>query len=185
MELDKKAVFRLLQDQNTYGTVLHFIAFTTFGEEIYEMDSIELYGKLKDIYGTFMHDDCESKLQAIFTIITTNAFFENIEVFKAICITLSEGDPGLSEIGMEDPTVAEMMWAMYEAELNMDQGVFYPVVSHYIDKLIENEVEEVDGEQIIPGYEQYMIESIQDMKRQFRELGVKAQFPPIEDPVTL
>ena len=55
--MDRSAVADLLSDDNTFGTVAHIIAFSTYGEDMYEMDILELFHNLEDDYKTQLSQD--------------------------------------------------------------------------------------------------------------------------------
>jgi hypothetical protein len=136
MRLNKKEVYKLLESAETYGTVLHAICFELYGEEIYDIDSVELYARLSDDIGIYPHQDNESKLMAMITIISTPYFYDNVNVFETICKTLTTGDPGVVELGMEDPTLLEILWGVYEANLNVDAIEFSPLIEALIDRVL-------------------------------------------------
>ena len=92
--IDKKEAFKALSDDATFGTTAHVIALATFGEDIYEMDPLELFMNLEDEYKMELSSEVAEKLQAILLSTTTDAFYEDPTAFRAICNTLIEGDPG-------------------------------------------------------------------------------------------
>tara|TARA_B100000579_G_scaffold95302_1_gene75422 strand:- start:77 stop:637 length:561 start_codon:yes stop_codon:yes gene_type:complete len=141
-DLNKKEVFKALSDDATYGTTAHVISLATFGEKVYEMDPLELFMALQDEYKMEISDEVCEKLQAILLATTTDAFFEDPVAFRAISNTLIEGDPGFD--GFDNLTVPEILWAIYEVELNHEEMEFSPAVSKLIEKELEEEVEDID-----------------------------------------
>ena len=80
--LDKKAVFILLQDGDTFGFTLLTICLICYGEDTFKLDPLVLYQYLKEDFGTELNDDNENKLNALITALTTNFFFKDLDVFK-------------------------------------------------------------------------------------------------------
>ena len=77
MPPDPKQAFKALADDATFATTAHVIALNTFGDEIYDMDPLELIMALEDEYKMEMSEEVAEKLQAILLATTTSAFFED------------------------------------------------------------------------------------------------------------
>ena len=140
--IDKKEAFKALSDDATFGTTAHVIAIATFGEEIYEMDPLELFVELERHYKVEVSDEVCEKLQAVMLATTTDAFYEDATAFRAIANTLIEGEPGFD--GFDNLTVPEIMWSMYEVGLNHPGAPFSNQVSKLIEKELDEEVEDMD-----------------------------------------
>jgi hypothetical protein len=80
-------------------------------------DTIELYRRLEEKFSVRVHDDNESKIQAMINLVENDAFFESRSAFRATCNTLSIGDPGLRDDGVDDVEWPEMLWAMFVAAI--------------------------------------------------------------------
>jgi len=174
MNLNKKEIFKALSDDATYGTTAHIIALGTFGDDIYDMDPLELFMNLEDEYKVEMSDDLADKLQAILLATTTNAFFEDPVAFRAIANTLLEGDPGFD--GFDNVTTTEVLWSIYEVELNHEGTEFTPAVSALINKEIDNEGEDVDtlDEAMNSSYHQRAIRVFRkELEEQLQLVGVE------------
>jgi len=141
-KLDKKEVFKALSDDATFGTTAHVIAIATFGEEVYQMDPLELFMNLEDEYKMEISDEVCEKLQAILLATTTDAFYEDATAFRAIANTLIEGNPGFE--GFDNLTVPEILWSIYEVELNHEPIEFSASVNKLIATELEEEVEDMD-----------------------------------------
>jgi len=141
-QIDKKEAFKALSDDATFGTTAHVIALATFGEEIYNMDPLELFSALEDFYKMEMSDEVAEKLQALLLATTTDAFYEDPVAFRAIANTLIEGDPGFD--GFDNLTVPEILWSVYEVELNHPGTEFTQPINDLISKELEEEVEDMD-----------------------------------------
>ena len=171
-KIDKKEAFKALADDATFGTTAHVIALATFGEDIYQMDPLELFMNLEDEYKMELSDEVAEKLQAVLLATTTDAFYEDPVAFRAICNTLIEGDPGFD--GFDKLTVPEIMWSIYEVELNHPGTEFSKTIASIIEKEIEEEVEDIDelDEAIqLTYYQRAMRELKDDLDEQLTAVG--------------
>ena len=141
--LDPKAVAAAILDDATFATVLHVICLASFGEDIYEVDPIELYARLQDTFGAQLSETNEQKLQAILLATSTDAFYEDERAFMACCSSLLGGDPGFE--GLDDLTVAEIFWALYEVELNHGENEVSPAIRSIIAREVEEEADDSTG----------------------------------------
>lgn len=180
--LDQKGIRELLRDRNTYGTVLHIITYMLFGDELYELDSVELYKRISEVIGEFMPEENESKLQAIMTITTTDLFYKKPDVFSVIAQTLINGDPGITEAEVDTPSLSEVVWALYEAELNREEFPLSPSVVVFIDKIAESEgFDYEDTEQDSAYYMDIVVENVSEMADQLKKAGITGvKFPAID-----
>lgn len=170
--IDKKEAFKALSDDATFGTTAHVVALATFGEDIYEMDPLELFMNLEEAYKMELSDEVAEKLQAILLSTTTNAFYEDPTAFRAICNTLVEGDPGFD--GFDNLTVPEILWSIYEVELNHPGMEFSKSISSMIEKELEEEVEDLDelDEAIqVPYYHRAMRQLKDELSEQLEKIG--------------
>jgi hypothetical protein len=182
MKVDPKGAFKALYDEATFGTTAQVIALHTFGDEIYNMDPLELIAALEDEYRVEMSEKVAEKLQAILLSTTTDAFFEDPVAFRAIANTLLEGDPGFD--GFDDVTIPELLWAIYEVELNHPGTDFSPSVDRMIQEEIENDGEEIDtlDEAMHSKYHQRAVREFrEDLAAQLRPFGVAStDLPPVD-----
>jgi len=170
--IDRKEAFKALSDDATFGTTAHVIALATFGDEIYQMDPLELFMNLEDYYKMEMSNEVAEKLQAILLATTTDAFYEDPVAFRAICNTLIEGDPGFD--GFDKLTVPEILWSIYEVELNHPGMDFARSIKLMIEKELEEEVEDLDelDEAIqVPYYQRAIRELKDDLDNQLVSVG--------------
>lgn len=183
--LDDKEVYNALTDAGTFGTVLHAVCLHSFGETIYDDDPLELYMKLQDRYGAQLCEAGENKLQAMITSVTTDAFYDDAEAFRSIVSALSQGDPGVG--GLDDITVAEIFWAIYEVELNREAGLeeeFTPAIQRLITEEINEEAEDEGPADVRELRPNYVLREIAEQKQllysQLRKVGFrKFTLPPI------
>ena len=187
LKLDPKVVYRLISDDGTFATVLHIICMVAYGEEIYQVDPLELLIRLEEDFGVRVTDDNENKLKAILIGTSTDIFYEEPEGFRSICETLTNGDPGIEV--MDTLTISEVAWALYEIELSHGPGEFRPEVLRIIEQVISSEaIDPEDGTDVDP-YEYiwaYIKEVHQTLTGQLIELGIPpSDIPSPETPAIL
>lgn len=147
-DLNKKEVYKALSDSDTYATVLLAICLVSYGEETFKVDPLTLYQWLKEDYGAILSEASENKLNALLVSMTSDKFYTDLDVFKSVCKTLTDGDPGVYDPNFDDPTLIEILWGIYEVSLNTDKSVndkFAPVIEQFIQSASENEVNDFIG----------------------------------------
>lgn len=185
---DTRTAGDLLADPETPATVLHAIALAAYKDELYgdadkgveQMDPVELWVRLEEDFRTTIPEENENKLNALMFAISTDAFYEDPTVFTAVCMALYEGDLGdMVEGTLEDLTVPEMLWGIYEVELNRDdQPDFMPGVRAVMDSTIAEEAEEneqLEEVEVVPYYERFVDDMRLDLLEGLRKLGVPEQ----------
>lgn len=181
--INPEAAAKYLRDPDTKATTLHAIALGTLGfDEIYggndfddPIDPVELYVVLEETYKTSIPPENENKLNAIMLATATEAFFSIPEVFASICLGVSSGDLGDMVHGiMEHPTIAEMLEAIMEVQLNHDPDTeFTRKVESYIDDILETEgIEGLDD----PEAEDFVETAKQELLAELREVGVPESY---------
>jgi hypothetical protein len=115
-----------LGEPDTPALVLLTIAMWAFGDAVLgdpetgvePMDPSELWAGLNEIFGTWVSEEGENKLNAMTLALQGDLFYRDVEVFQAVATALFDGDLGdLLTIGFEDLTATEIMWAVLEVEL--------------------------------------------------------------------
>lgn len=185
---DKRTAGDLLADTETTATVLHLIILSAYGDELYgdeengiaAMDPIELWLRVKEDFSVTVPESNENKINALMVALSTDAFFEDPLAFISICNALYSGDLGdLVEGFMEDLTVPEMLWGIYEVELNRGQSeTFSNSINRLIDETISAEAEsneELEEAEVVPYYERFISDMRDDMLIQMRLLGVSEE----------
>lgn len=189
LKLDPKTVARMLTDDGTMATCLQIIALSAYGEEVYQVDPIELVMRLEEDFEAKLTEDNENKLKAILLATSTDIFYEDAEAFQAIGNTLLNGDPGIN--AMDPLTIPEMLWAVYEVELNHGPQEVTSSVQRVMDQVMSGEMTDADGD---PVMEQdpyayvwaFMTELHNRLKDQLSSLGVPSEaLPPIQTPEML
>lgn len=183
MKIDRRVVGDMLADPETSATSLHAVLLAFYKEDLYgdvaldipPMDPVELWVRVREDFHVNAHENNENKINALQLAIATDAFYEDPLAFISICLALYDGDVGDMVTGaLEEPTVAEVLWGIYEVELNRDDNQpFSPRVMEVIDETIAAEAEEQseDPADILPGYERLLEFKRQKMFEEMRLLG--------------
>ena len=183
-DVDRKVIGDLLADPDTTATALLVIVLRAYGEDVFgdaekgidPMDPVELWIRLQDDFHTTPHENNENRLNSLMVALSSDAFYEDKTVFMAVCSSLDDGDLGdIIEGGMEDITVCEMLWAIYEVELNRGDSVnFSPGIVAYMDNAMNTEADEQfeDTENPMSSWEQYLANKREQMFQELIMVGV-------------
>ncbi len=182
---DKRLAADLLADTETTATVLHMIVLAAYGDEVYgsiengieQAEPVELWMRIKEDFSVNIPESNENKVNALMLALSTDAFYDDPLAFISICNALYSGDLGdLVDGALEDLTMPEMLWGIYEVELNRgDSEGFALPIDRLIDEIIRNEAEdneELEEAEVVPYYEKFVAEMRDDMLVQMRMLGV-------------
>jgi len=165
---------KLLRDDSTFGSVLLTILLAAYGGDVFNKDVVELYADIRDDFNAELTEDCENRLNAILIAISTDDFFEDPEVFRAVCTSLYDGDLGDLVSGqLEDLTLPEILWAVYEVGLLRDDDPeMSPGVLRVLEHELAEEVAEMKEEDTEEYYDEFVREAKEDLKQQMLALGV-------------
>lgn len=182
---DKRLAADFLADTETTATVIHMIILAAYGDEVYgsleqniePADPVELWLRIKEDFSVNVPESNENKVNALMLALSTDAFYEDPLAFISIGNALYSGDLGdLVNGALEDLTMPEMLWSIYEVELNRgDSEGFSISIDRLIDEIIRNEAEdneELEEAEVVPYYEKFVSEMRDDMLIQMRMLGV-------------
>lgn len=112
-----------LEDDATYAFVLLAIllAYLPDGED--DLTKIDLDSVILDLqedFGASIPDEVENKLQAAIVALTTDYFWNNVNVMKGMSLTFDDGDAGaLTDGDDEDVDACQVLWAAMEVGLIM------------------------------------------------------------------
>ncbi len=167
----------LLMDDATFASILLIICMVAYGKEMFQWDPLELYLRLEEDFGVKLSEDAESKLQAIILAVETSAFYDDPAAFKAICNTLSSGDPGF--FIDDELTLPEIFWGFYEVDLMHGDEELSPACFSLIEKELGNAAEDPETSQ---NPYQFMVGYVEErrteMMVQLGKLGIPASFLP-------
>ena len=115
-----------LGEPSTPAFVLLTIAMWAFGDEVLgdpeagiePLDPSELWAGLNEVFGTWVTEEGENKLNALLLALQGDLFYRDIEVFQSVCHALFDGDLGdLINGQFDELSSVEIMWAVLEVEL--------------------------------------------------------------------
>lgn len=166
-------------DPDTPGFVLLTIALWSFGDRVFgdpefgveQMDPSEMWAEFNEIFGTWVSEEGENKLNALILALVTPNFYTDVETFCAVANALFDGDLGDMVDGVfEEPSVIEMMWATLEVELARDDADEIPPFSHKVHDFMSRKLkEEQEDHSAAQGA---VDETFVDMLDLLREIGV-------------
>jgi hypothetical protein len=181
--LKPKEVYLALTDPNTFATVLHTILLSAYGEEIYQTDPVELYMRLEDDFGAKPVEEVENRIQAILMATSTELFYEDPHAFNAICESLCNGDPGIDLL--EPLTLPEVLWSVYEVELNHGPGEMGVSVQRLVQEAMDSEADDPESgsEDTLAYLHSYLEQQRSELHHQLVAIGAKPDaLPPIQAP---
>ena len=134
-----------LGDPDTSAFVLLTIALWAFGDEVLgdpennieAMDPAEMWVGLNEVFGTWVTEDGENKLNALILGLQGDLFYRDVEVFSAVSQALFDGDLGdLINGQFDELSAVEIMWAVLEVELARQDEDGPPKFSDGVAELI-------------------------------------------------
>ena len=123
-----------LQNPETVATVIHAILREQYGEEFYAWDPATIFLEAKADWNAEMCTETMDRMAAVQVFMTTNAFFERLDAFLAICNTLNDGSPFFSDFN--PVSLPECAWAIAEVALNREMLPFSYPIRQYIKVLL-------------------------------------------------
>lgn len=185
LPFDRRTAGDILADTESTATVLHMILLAAYGDELHgnadlgiePMDPVEVWVRVKEDFHTEVPEENENKINALVMALSTDAFYDDPLAFNSICNALYSGDLGDLVNGyIEDLSVSEMLWGIYEVELNRgDSQDFAPAVDAFIEETISQEAaynEELEAAEVVPYYEKFVAEMRDDLMVQLKMLNV-------------
>jgi hypothetical protein len=178
-QMDVEAARDLLGDPETRGSTIYTILLAAYGPEVLHgdpdrdiepLDPVVLYNQIETDFRTTFPVENENRLQAVLLAIETDAFYEDPEVFTAVCLSLGDGDLGDMVAGaMEDITGAEALWGALEVGLlRENEPDFAPAVSAVMEDSLDYERDDGEG----PGLMEELWSLAGDLRDEMAVLGV-------------
>lgn len=188
-KLNRNAAARLLSRDDTFAFVLMAIAIDKYGDDMSE-DPEVLIMDLEDDFGCKIPDEGRNRIQAAVTAMTTDLFYRNANVFKAVALALSDGDiGGIPDGDDEELDACRCLWATTEVGLlnGQDFGEVADACSDdvvdMVNDVVDNEAEdreEVDDDtdtmeeaMAETYYQRYVVVNMLEMASQLLSLGVE------------
>lgn len=168
-----------LGDPDTPGFVLLTIVLWAFKDRVFgdadggvePMDPAEMWAEINEVFGTWVPEEGENKLNALITALSSPAFYTDVETFMAVSNALFDGDLGdLVDGVFEEPSVVEMMWATLEVELARDDTEENPPFSSRVAEFVTRKLHEEQEDHTL--HADAVNEVFTDMLDQLRDLGV-------------
>jgi hypothetical protein len=133
----------LLSDPETCGSVLLAVALLKYKESVYQVDPMTLILNLEDDFRVRLPEDNENKLKAILLATETTLFQHDPEAFRAVCITLWNGDPQLEH--NEPLSLTEAIWGMFEVKTCFGELSLGPAVQAVVEGLSDEEIQDPEA----------------------------------------
>jgi len=153
-------------------TTLFVILHAAYGDEIYDLDPLEIFARLEEDFNAELPMQAENRINAGLLCIPSPIFYRDPAVFMAVCNTLIRGDDPVTML-LEELTPEEVIWAAYEVALvREEEEDFQPSVQKILDKVIASTA------YVENGAEETMSvigEEISDLKKQLLILGVRPE----------
>ncbi|MEG1884726.1 MAG: hypothetical protein RR182_00455 [Alistipes sp.] len=156
-----------LQDDDSLATTLMCILIDAYEEELFDMDMLDLIGRVKKDFNIQLSESAENKVNAAIVSMTTDLALRDPAVFRAVALAFNEGTIGNSALmafdddytdeddaDEADLTSPELLWTLTEMSTlrgcTMDDLIsdIQRDVRKYIEGVIKDEVE--DREEIDP-----------------------------------
>lgn len=155
LSLDHAKCRVAIGDPDTPGFVLLTVALWAFKDRVFgdpdtgvePMDPAEMWAEFNEMFGTWVSEEGENKLNALITALSSPAFYKDKTTFMAVSNALYDGDLGDMVDGVfEEPSLVEMMWATLEVELARDDDdpapPFSPQVADFLAAKLREEQED-------------------------------------------
>ena len=149
VKLDPHKARVALGDPDTCAFVLLTIAMWAFGDQVLgdpdndieAMDPAELWAGLNEMFGVWVSEEGENRLNALMLALQGDLFYRDVEVFSAVAQSLLDGDLGdLVQGSFDDLTAVDIMWAVLEVELARDDEDGPPEFSQGVADIIARSI---------------------------------------------
>lgn len=180
---------KLLAGDDTFVTVLLAILLPQYNDDLFKKDTAVLFKEIEEDFMCKLSEENENKINAAITCMTTDLFYNNVNVFTSIALAFNEGDiGGIPDGDDEELDAGEALWAIFEANLicggDNDElrESFSAHVQHFIDHLIGSmaeDEEEIDDsvdtiEEAVrtPYFQEIIEENCKELAKQLISVGM-------------
>lgn len=188
-KLNDRGIQNALSSKLTYASVLITIALYSFADETFEMDPAELFNELEKKYKVKIPEENENKINAALILLTTDLPFTDADVFNMVVNSFSDGDLGIDSYGIEEPSMLEILWMLYESSviLNETDLECSEEVNEFINDIISKSQLNIDVEDLLDVdgsdqifkdgsyYDSFIKLKKELLKIQFQDIGVDAK----------
>lgn len=177
--LDAGKCSAALGDPDTSALTLLTIAMWAFGDNVLgdpeanlePMDPSGLWAGLNEMFGTWVTEEGENKLNALMLALQSDLFYRDVDVFSSVCEALMDGDLGdMVQGNFGELSSVEIMWAVLEVELAHDNEQGPPEFSQGIVDIISRAltIEQESQDENVATVKSYY----EDLLHQLRDIGV-------------
>lgn len=174
-KLNREACAELIRDPETLTLPLMTILLSAYGENLFEVDSVELYTDIEEDFRASLTLEGENRIQAAILAMTTDLFYTDPLTTRSVSLAFYEGDLGDLVNGvLEEVELPEIIWTAYELGLlREDDEEFSPPVQAFIDDLVKGVADEMDMEtgEVLPHYVTVLEVQKRDLREQMGKLG--------------
>lgn len=208
---NRSSVRKLLGDKEVHPFVLLVIILDYLDEEeqdLSEVNTAVLLKQLEEEYTVNIPEENENRINAVILAVTTDLFFTNVNVMKAITLAFVDGDIGNIPDGEEEEVeVADILRASAEMALITDTplndilGSFSSSVDKAIGNIIDSESEDpeddeedylpyeegeqIDSQRVVPYFYKILDDYMEELEEQLYLLGTMTSLQIEEELVSL
>lgn len=182
---DFEAAREILRDPSASATAKHAVVLAAYPQELYgveeedipPLDPIEIWMNVEEDFRVSLPEQTENKINAMMAAMATDAFYDRVEPFAAICSALYVGDmDDIIDQSFHELTLPEMLWGIFEVEINREGSTdFAPAIEQFILRQVHEEAEEQqvgNPNQLISYNERFVLKLKNDMLQELRSLGI-------------
>jgi hypothetical protein len=175
LRINRPVAAELLRDPETFMLTVFVILVTTYGDDVYLADPLEIYAAIGEDFNADIPLQLENRINAGLTCIPNDSFYTDLRVFKSVCNSLYTGDLG-DDLLLDPVTLPEILWAVYEMELlrgTEDEPDFAPNILSFIRSVAAKESVSVDEQEDLDSLRSsFIMESIKDLSVQLKKIGL-------------
>lgn len=138
---NKDTIRKILEDKNTFATVLLTVLVDQYSTEFIEWDPTALALQLKDDFGVELSGMNNDRIQAACSLLTSDMFFEDPGTFISLCNAFSFDQVGGDEFIPAD--LDNCAWGCIEAKLMLGKDYsskkFSSDIALYVGALLDQE----------------------------------------------
>jgi hypothetical protein len=201
--LDTSEARRILREQDSSALACLVAASALIGDDVFDEEDGQPFS-VKELALLFEHTgfrpllSCLAKITGLLFARSGDEFLEDPDHFESLVAAIVEGDPLAYLDDIEDPTVPDLYWAIYQVGLTIDEEEIIddigPRVRRYMERLVEEEVEDVeslaqaveeeglDVEELEPYLKKVLVFRRTMMAEDLRKLGCKPEWLDSLDP---
>lgn len=138
--LEKRRIRDILENPETFGTVLMAILLDNYGTEFFNWEPQSVRWQLRDDFQANLPQVNQDKIWSLITAMTTNQFQTSWEIFSQTCRSLNGEEADFSTFAPNDPE--DLIWGVVEVLLNdppdKESGTeeFSPEIANYVGVIL-------------------------------------------------